>query len=298
MTSGPATSLSASTEGLSGTVDPNGADATYYFEYGSTAALGETTATVGRRGGLSPTSVTATISDLTAGATYDYALVATSALGRSVGATLTFQAATSSCVAEQAVHRRRRQPRARPGERTPSAPRRTRSRHAAVADGLRATMLRSRRGQRGVTAQEALSLDEASATNANTTVTKLPAAGARISRGEALYYLNAQPVPLFYGGVTLYRALCYSRPVLVGPGRRGRLNANLTALGFRARERERSTSRAKPNRPSKRGRCRSANPPPVSSPSATSSSNRSAIEVASLSAALGAVRSSRAAWHS
>jgi len=77
-------------------------------------------------------------------------------------------------------------------------------------------------------AQEALSLDEASATNANTTITKLPAPGARISRGQALYFLDDQPVPLFYGAVTLYRALV---PGLVGPDVEV-LNFNLTALGF------------------------------------------------------------------
>jgi len=222
VTSGSATSLSATTESLSGAVNPNGAETSYYFEYGTSAALGQSTPAVDIGGGLSPTSVTATISGLTAGATYDFALVATSALGRSLGATLTFQAATSSCLAEHTVI-------------ADDNLALIQAKDALTLDelgrGAAVAMARSTLQTdeaSAASAQEALSLDEASATNANTTITKLPAPGARISRGQALYFLDDQPVPLFYGAVTLYRALV---PGLVGPDVEV-LNFNLTALGF------------------------------------------------------------------
>ena len=44
--------------------------------------------------------MTATITGLTPGATYDFVIVATSSLGTEVGETAVFQAAASSCIAE------------------------------------------------------------------------------------------------------------------------------------------------------------------------------------------------------
>ena len=50
-----------------------------------------------------------------------------------------------------------------------------------------------------------------------------------ISRGQSVYSLNGQPVPLFYGTATMYRALYVG--VSDGPDV-GELQANLIALGF------------------------------------------------------------------
>ncbi|MEU7615836.1 efflux RND transporter periplasmic adaptor subunit [Micromonospora rifamycinica] len=61
------------------------------------------------------------------------------------------------------------------------------------------------------------------------TVTWLPEAGATISRGRQLYRVDDQPVPLFYGGMPLYRDLAEPGTV----GRDVRIVAtNLKALGY------------------------------------------------------------------
>jgi hypothetical protein len=62
------------------------------------------------------------------------------------------------------------------------------------------------------------------------TVTWLPAAGAKIKRGKALYRADDLPVPLFYGAMPLYRPI-------TGEGLVGRdvriIAVNLRALGYR-----------------------------------------------------------------
>ncbi|WP_328340513.1 efflux RND transporter periplasmic adaptor subunit [Micromonospora sp. NBC_00421] len=61
------------------------------------------------------------------------------------------------------------------------------------------------------------------------TVTWLPQAGSTISRGKQLYRVDDQPVPLFYGGMPLYRDL--AEPGTVGRDVRI-VAANLKALGY------------------------------------------------------------------
>ncbi|AZM49029.1 peptidoglycan-binding protein [Streptomyces sp. WAC 06738] len=60
------------------------------------------------------------------------------------------------------------------------------------------------------------------------TLTELPRAGARVTRGEALYELDDEPVTLLYGDLPAYRALA--------PGAEGtdvaQLERNLSALGY------------------------------------------------------------------
>jgi peptidoglycan hydrolase-like protein with peptidoglycan-binding domain len=60
------------------------------------------------------------------------------------------------------------------------------------------------------------------------TVTRLPAAGSRITRGQTLYEVDEKPVTLMYGAIPLYRAL--------GQGDEGNdvkeLERNLAALGY------------------------------------------------------------------
>ena len=61
-------------------------------------------------------------------------------------------------------------------------------------------------------------------------ITWLPAAGARVSRGEPVYAVNGQPVLLFYGPGPAWRDL---GPGVIGPDVR-QLNRNLAALGYGA----------------------------------------------------------------
>jgi hypothetical protein len=223
VSTGTATPISSTSESLAGTINPNGVDTTYYFEYGTSASFGETSPVIDGGGGQSPVSVTITIANLTAGATYDYALVASSALGTVVGATSTFQPASSSCVAEHGVM-------------TADSLALSQARYAltldelgqgAQVDGAEATLVADERT--GAIAEQAISADEANAINANTTFTELPRLGAVIDRGGSVYRLNEQPVPLFYGPVPLYRALYLG--VSSGPDVT-ELNRNLIALGF------------------------------------------------------------------
>ncbi len=223
VTTGPATSVSSTSESLSGSVNPNGVETTYYFEYGTSASFGSTSPVSDAGGDLSPSSIGATITGLTPGATYDYALVASSALGSATGVTLTFQAAASSCVSEHTVI----------SEDTLAL---SQAKDALTLDELgQGSQVRSAEAtlvNDEATAAidvKALQADESNATNANTTFTGLPRVGARLHRGQSVYELNNQPVPLFYGPVPLYRALYLG--VSSGPDV-AELNSNLAALGF------------------------------------------------------------------
>lgn len=60
-------------------------------------------------------------------------------------------------------------------------------------------------------------------------VTALPAAGTTVTRGQQLYRVNDQPVPLFYGGTPLFRSL--DRTGLVGRDVQV-VASNLQALGY------------------------------------------------------------------
>ncbi len=223
VTTGSATTVSSTSESLSGTINPNGVDTTYYFEYGTSATFGETSPVSDAGGGQSPESVTVTVANLTPGATYDFALVASSSLGTVDGSTATFQPATSSCVAEHGVivddtHALAQARDALTLDELGQGAQVRTAAAALVADEASAS-----------SDERALAADESNATNANTTFTELPRLGAVIERGESVYRLNEQPVPLFYGPVPLYRALYLG----VSPGPDvAELNQNLIALGF------------------------------------------------------------------
>ena len=60
-------------------------------------------------------------------------------------------------------------------------------------------------------------------------ITWLPTAGATVYRGQPLYRVDNQPVPLFYGSTPLYRTL--NAVGMVGPDVK-MIASNLTALGF------------------------------------------------------------------
>jgi IPT/TIG domain/FG-GAP-like repeat len=75
-TSGSASNITLSSGTLTGSVTPGGvADASYRFEWGTTASYGNSTGTVGVGSGLTATAASAAISGLTAGTTYHYRLV-------------------------------------------------------------------------------------------------------------------------------------------------------------------------------------------------------------------------------
>jgi hypothetical protein len=223
VTTGATTSISATSESVAGAVNPNGADTTYYFEYGPTASFGHKTPVDDAGAAQSAVSVAATVTGLTAGKSYDVALVATNALGTVVGSTQTFQAAESSCAVEQVVV-------------TADAAALSEAKDALQVDevGENSSVTSA---EQALTADEAtasedeqaLSTDEAQATNPGTTFTGLPAVGVVLRRGQSVYSLNNEPVPLFYGTVTPYRAL--SLGVTPGPDVQ-QLEQNLIALGF------------------------------------------------------------------
>jgi len=66
---------------LAGTIDPRNTDAGYVFEYGTTPALGSSTAPVGIGGGTTPVTVSQVITGLTPDTTYYFKLVATNLSG-------------------------------------------------------------------------------------------------------------------------------------------------------------------------------------------------------------------------
>ena len=88
-TTGAAANVTQTTATVTGTVDPNGADTTYHFEYGTSTAYGLTTADQTVSG--SAVAVQTALGGLTADTTYHYRLVATNAAGTTRGADRTFQ---------------------------------------------------------------------------------------------------------------------------------------------------------------------------------------------------------------
>ncbi len=85
-----ASGLSATAATLNGSVLPNGQQTSYSFQYGTTTSYGSSTPTSAAGSGTSAIPVSAAVSGLQAGQTYHYRLVATSSVGTSDGADLTF----------------------------------------------------------------------------------------------------------------------------------------------------------------------------------------------------------------
>ena len=90
---GAATSITTTSAVLTGTVDPNASATTYRFEYGTTAAYGNSTPVTSAGAGDDPLAVSSQLQNLDPGVTYHYRLVATSPVGTSVGADRTFTTA-------------------------------------------------------------------------------------------------------------------------------------------------------------------------------------------------------------
>jgi alpha-tubulin suppressor-like RCC1 family protein len=93
----PATSLTSSSATLNGTVNANSNSTTVSFEYGLTASYGSTvTASQSPLTGNADTTVSASITGLVAGTTYNYRVKAVNALGTTFGANVTFVAVSNN----------------------------------------------------------------------------------------------------------------------------------------------------------------------------------------------------------
>ena len=96
---GAAASIGQTEATLNGTVDPNGADAEYHFEYGTDTSYGDETdagsvsADPSDVPGSAVHPVSASVDSLSAGTTYHYRLVASNAVGTTYGADQTFTTA-------------------------------------------------------------------------------------------------------------------------------------------------------------------------------------------------------------
>jgi hypothetical protein len=83
---GPVTASGPNSATVAGTVNPNGEATTWYFEYGESATYGSKSASVNAGSGTTNVDITATLSNLAAGTTYHYRLVAANASGTGRGA--------------------------------------------------------------------------------------------------------------------------------------------------------------------------------------------------------------------
>ena len=85
-----ATAITGSSATLNGTVNPNGLSTTYYFQWGTTNAYGNTTTSTSAGSGSGNVSVSAGITGLSAGTTYHFRLVGVNADGTTNGSDMTF----------------------------------------------------------------------------------------------------------------------------------------------------------------------------------------------------------------
>ena len=95
---GTASSVSASAATLNGTVDANGRDTTFYFEYGASTSYGAKTTTKDAGSATTPQAESAAISGLQAGHTYHFRIVASSDAGTTVGKDSSFTTSSAPAV--------------------------------------------------------------------------------------------------------------------------------------------------------------------------------------------------------
>lgn len=103
VTTDGASGVSTTSAQLNATIDPNGAATSYYFDYGTSTAYGETSAVASLPSGTSPVTVSVTVSGLAADTTYLVTAVASNAAGSSVGIPVTFTTAQDDCTVEGAT---------------------------------------------------------------------------------------------------------------------------------------------------------------------------------------------------
>ena len=89
---GAASSVTAASATLNGTVNPSSRATTWYFDYGTSTSYGKKTTTGDAGSGTSAIAVAAPVTGLTGGRTYHFRLVATSDAGTSRGTDRTFVA--------------------------------------------------------------------------------------------------------------------------------------------------------------------------------------------------------------
>ncbi|HEY1762027.1 MAG TPA: HlyD family efflux transporter periplasmic adaptor subunit [Acidimicrobiales bacterium] len=95
-----ASSVTTSEADLNATINPNGAATTYYFEYGTTDAFGDSTAVLGLSSGSNSSQVSTQISGLIPSTTYIFTVIASNVNGTSEGEAITFTTPESSCAVD------------------------------------------------------------------------------------------------------------------------------------------------------------------------------------------------------
>jgi hypothetical protein len=93
----PADQITTTSARMNGTVNPNGADTTVYFQYGLTTAYGNNTGTADAGSGTAAVSVQGSLTGLTPNTTYHYQLVAYNSAGTRYGGDVQFTTLTVSC---------------------------------------------------------------------------------------------------------------------------------------------------------------------------------------------------------
>jgi len=86
----PATSITGTAATINGSVNPNGLETIYHFEWGTSTSYGNSTTAFSAGSDTSVVSISADITGLTTGVTYHYKAVATNADGTTSGVDLTF----------------------------------------------------------------------------------------------------------------------------------------------------------------------------------------------------------------
>jgi hypothetical protein len=89
-TTNSASKITGRSAQLKGTVNPNGSSTTYYFQWGTTTAYGNTTPSQSAGSGTSDIAVSANLSGLAPHTYYHYRLVASNSGGTSYGTDMTF----------------------------------------------------------------------------------------------------------------------------------------------------------------------------------------------------------------
>lgn len=97
-TTGSATDLAQSNATANGTVNPNGTDTSYYFQYGTSASYGSNTPTTAAGAGTADVPAAAKLSGLASSTTYHFRVVAVSSAGTTDGADETFTTTTPPTV--------------------------------------------------------------------------------------------------------------------------------------------------------------------------------------------------------
>jgi hypothetical protein len=96
VTTSPATSTSDSGSTLNGSVNPNGQQTSYAFQWGPTADYGHETTLTSAGSGTGASAVSATLGSLASGTTYHFRIIAMSGSGTSVGSDQSFSTTGSA----------------------------------------------------------------------------------------------------------------------------------------------------------------------------------------------------------